>query len=293
MIYDSLSLSQSSQSDIAEGIQILWSRDDAAGTVIAMGTHAVAEEYKDRASVVMDEAGSTLSIGIAKPGDAGLYKCSVAVRGDQPEVKHQVEVRVPPSIDSPASSLVEVEAGQTISLDCPASGSPPPNVTWARLGRKMPDGSENITSRTVIFSSASRKHEGLYQCTASNGQDREASIRVEVEVNYPPEIEISEVFVNTVQEQELVELVCTVQGRPTPEVEWRRGTHTITGEGRVELRVAGRRHSLVISQVEEEDFGEYSCRASNRLGEQEGRIELSGEWSGVILIIQMCPDKLI
>ena len=76
-----------------------------------MGTHAVAEEYKDRASVVMDEAGSTLSIGIAKPGDAGLYKCSVAVRGDQPEVKHQVEVRVPPSIDCPASSLVDAPLG--------------------------------------------------------------------------------------------------------------------------------------------------------------------------------------
>ena len=63
-----------------------------------------------------------------------------------------------------------------------------------------------------------------------------------------------------------------------PKVEWRRGTHTITGSSRVEVRVAGRRHSLVISQVEEEDFGEYSCRASNRLGEQEGRIELSGEF---------------
>ena len=58
-----------------------------------MGTLVVAEEYKDRASVVMNSAGSTLTIGIAKPGDAGLYKCSVAVRGDQPEVKHQVKIR--------------------------------------------------------------------------------------------------------------------------------------------------------------------------------------------------------
>ena len=58
-----------------------------------MGTLVIAPEYKDRATVVMTEAGSTLTIGIAKAEDAGLYKCSVAVRGDQPELKHQVRIR--------------------------------------------------------------------------------------------------------------------------------------------------------------------------------------------------------
>ena len=58
-----------------------------------MGTLVVAPEYKDRATVVMDEHGSTLTIGIAKAEDRGLYKCSVAVRGDRPEIKHQVRIR--------------------------------------------------------------------------------------------------------------------------------------------------------------------------------------------------------
>ena len=30
---------------------------------------------------------------LAKTEDRGLYKCSVAVRGDQPEIKHQVRIR--------------------------------------------------------------------------------------------------------------------------------------------------------------------------------------------------------
>ena len=58
-----------------------------------MGSRVIAPEYKDRATVMMDEHGSTLTIGIAKAEDRGLYKCSVAVRGDQPEVKHQVRIR--------------------------------------------------------------------------------------------------------------------------------------------------------------------------------------------------------
>ena len=58
-----------------------------------MGTLVIAPEYKDRATVLMDEQGSTLTIGIAKAEDRGLYKCSVAVRGDRPEIKHQVRIR--------------------------------------------------------------------------------------------------------------------------------------------------------------------------------------------------------
>ena len=77
----------------ADGIQILWTKDDSAATIIAMGSRVIAPEYKDRATVMMDEQGSTLTIGIAKAEDRGLYKCSVAVRGDQPEVKHQVRIR--------------------------------------------------------------------------------------------------------------------------------------------------------------------------------------------------------
>ena len=58
-----------------------------------MGTLVIAPEYKDRATVLMDEQGSTLTIGIAKAEDRGLYKCSVAVRGERPEIKHQVRIR--------------------------------------------------------------------------------------------------------------------------------------------------------------------------------------------------------
>ena len=74
-------------------ISIIWSKEDSAKTIIAMGTMVLDQEYKDRASVNVNEKGSTLTIGIAKAEDAGKYKCSVAVKKNPPEVKHTLHIR--------------------------------------------------------------------------------------------------------------------------------------------------------------------------------------------------------
>eukprot|EP00092_Neocalanus_flemingeri_P007861 GFUD01008487.1.p1 GENE.GFUD01008487.1~~GFUD01008487.1.p1 ORF type:complete len:174 (+),score=50.96 GFUD01008487.1:237-758(+) len=76
-------------------ISIIWSKEDAKKTIIAMGTMVLDQEFKDRATVVVDDKGSTLTIGIAKSEDAGQYKCSVAVKGNRPEIKHTVRIRAP------------------------------------------------------------------------------------------------------------------------------------------------------------------------------------------------------
>ena len=73
-------------------IPIIWSREDRKKTIIAMGTIISDPEYKERATVTVNEKGSTLTIGIANTEDAGQYKCSVAVQ-NTPEVKHTVKIR--------------------------------------------------------------------------------------------------------------------------------------------------------------------------------------------------------
>ena len=78
---------------ISANVQIIWSKEDSQKTQIAIGTLVVAPEYVNRATVNVDNTGSTLHIGIAKSEDAGKYKCSVAVQGDQPTLKHEVRIR--------------------------------------------------------------------------------------------------------------------------------------------------------------------------------------------------------
>merc|ERR1711936_570837 len=166
---------------LPEGVQIIWSKMDSMSTTIAIGTIVVDPEYRDRATVSVDERGSTLQIGIAQSEDAGKYKCSVAVRGDQPQLKHDVRIRAPPSVDLSTPSLLEVKKGDDVTLSC-------------RVGKMMPDGTADIASEVVTFSDVTRKHAGTYKCTASNGLGREASKLVEVVVEYSPEVEVTEMF---------------------------------------------------------------------------------------------------
>lgn len=259
------------------GVQIIWSKVDSHSTQIAIGTVVVAPEYMERATVTEDARGSTLHIGIAKSGDAGKYKCSVAVRGEQPSLNHEVRIRAPPSVDVSTPSLLEVKKGDDVTLNCRASGKPAPVVKWARVGKLMPDGSSEIQSDVVTFSNVNRKHAGTYRCTADNGHGREASKTVEVAVEYRPEIEVTEMFVHSQVGEDSVELVCSVHAHPRPAVAWvRRGQGELTSSGRVKLENIGSRHTLTIAQVRAEDFGEYECRATNSLGSQQAVIELSG-----------------
>ena len=49
------------------------------------------------------------------------------------------------------------------------------------------------------------------------------------------------------------------------------------GEGRLRTNTLGRRrHSLVITRVQQSDFGQYTCSAVNNLGRANKTIQLSG-----------------
>ncbi|XP_037081331.1 LOW QUALITY PROTEIN: peroxidasin homolog [Pollicipes pollicipes] len=66
---------------------------------------------------------------------------------------------------------------------------------------------------------------------------------------------------------DVAELVCVVDGYPTPELLWLRGGNAITTQTpRYRLRFAAREANLTIINVQPQDAGEYLCSASNRLG---------------------------
>jgi len=262
-------------------ISIIWSKEDSAKTIIAMGTMVLDQEYKDRASVEVNEKGSTLTIGIAKEEDAGQYKCSVAVKNNPPEVKHTVRIRAPPSIESSTPSILAARKGDDVTLNCKGSGSPKPKVKWSRIGRDMPDGSSEIESEMVIFSDVTKHHAGIYKCSATNGFGKQASKKVEVVVEYSPEVEVSEVFVQTKSGEE-AEIVCQVHAVPKPTITWTKDGQTVTASSRIKMDHSRHRYVLTIMGVQPTDFGKYSCQAANKLGSQQKDAVLSGHASPAV-----------
>ncbi len=63
-----------------------------------------------------------------------------------------------------------------------------------------------------------------------------------------------------------VTLECGVEGEPPPALTWYRGDAPLVRGDRVNFRQAGSRHSLVLTEVSLDTFGNYSCLARNILG---------------------------
>uniref|UniRef100_A0A3B3ZLX8 Ig-like domain-containing protein n=1 Tax=Periophthalmus magnuspinnatus TaxID=409849 RepID=A0A3B3ZLX8_9GOBI len=117
-----------------------------------------------------------------------------------------------------------------------------------------------------------RNQAGRYECKASNDVATPDFKYVNVVVNYPPtiqKIQSSETPVGRVGM-----LQCDANAVPKPEFEWFKDDKSIKGEkGRVKIML-GTTTILVFSNVSEEDYGNYTCVASNRLGIQYASVFL-------------------
>ncbi len=73
----------------------------------------------------------------------------------------------------------------------------------------MPDGESSISGTDLVFTDVNRHYAGVYMCTANNGFGTEASDKITLDVSYPPEVSVGEVFVHA-KTGNKVELVCEV-----------------------------------------------------------------------------------
>jgi len=237
------------------------------------------EDIKDK---IAEEAkvthrGSTLIIPLAEGEDEGQYVCIVPRgNGEKQEIKHAVSIRDPPTLTKdPANGLKKVFKGDTVTMSCYGEGRPKPTVKWHRLGKKLPDGREEIKGETITFVDVNRHHSGRYECIADNGYGKPAKQVISLDVEYAPEVEATEIFVHAATGNS-VELVCNVHAHPTPIVKWFKNKMELT-EDVAQLERHGNRHVLNIPSVDESDFGNYTCRAKNRLGSAKQILEISGK----------------
>ena len=49
------------------------------------------------------------------------------------------------------------------------------------------------------------------------------------------------------------------------------------------METYGNKHVLILKDVKETDFGNYSCMADNSLGRKRGTIEVSGEYLYIVI----------
>ncbi|XP_046675230.1 lachesin-like [Homalodisca vitripennis] len=253
--------------DLGEYV-LLWRRGSAVLTA-------------DKIMVIRDPRfqlvdGFNLQISNVMPQDAGDYVCQIG-DGDNRDQIHTVEILVPPSIrTSPANGQLTARKGGTITLECKPSGNPVPTIIWTRKDNSLPTGEKSIEGFTITLDKVDRHQAGVYQCTASNGVGEPVTVDMQLDVLYPPEIEVERSWVHSGEGYE-AQLVCIVHGEPAPNMIWYQDSFLLDPTERRTMETRANKHTLTIRNVQSSDFGNYSCVADNSLGRAKKYMELSGK----------------
>ncbi|XP_013145353.1 PREDICTED: hemicentin-2-like isoform X1 [Papilio polytes] len=166
-----------------------------------------------------------------------------------------------------ASGLSSLEEGSSaLSLDCKADGNPKPYVWWTKDGQIIATNGPKLILAPVI-----RNHSGIYGCQARNSLGTSDSVKIEIDVKYPPRV--TWVGPDTVVEANLfsqVTLDCRAEGNPAPSYQWyhspgSRSINNLLEDG----YLISSTPQLQLYNVSYNQHGQYVCVAKNYIGLEE------------------------
>uniref|UniRef100_A0A1I8NU34 Titin n=1 Tax=Stomoxys calcitrans TaxID=35570 RepID=A0A1I8NU34_STOCA len=152
-------------------------------------------------------------------------------------------------------------------------GQPPPEINWFK------DGYEIFSSRrtkivndtdasVLIIHQVALTDEGEIKCTATNRAGHVVT-KARLFVQAPPKIRLPRTYEDglIVEAEEALRLKVGIAGQPLPLITWMHEGEAVPNAGRFEITNSEKNSMLKIDNVQREDRGEYSIKASNKLGE--------------------------
>ncbi|XP_048386969.2 peroxidasin homolog isoform X1 [Stegostoma tigrinum] len=259
--------------------EIIWLRNN----------NALDMKYNPRLNLLDD---GTLMIQNTQEDDQGVYQCmakNVAGEVKTPEViLRYFEIPARPAfVIQPQNT--EVLVGESVTLECSATGNPQPRITWMRSdGSPLPhDPRYTITSSGGLYiQNVAQADGGQYTCHANNNQD---SIQANafIIIKAPPQFTILPQD-QTIIEGQTVDFHCEAEGNPAPTLTWTKGGSPLPGDTRHIILSTG---TLRISNVALPDEGQYECQADNIVGALRVPVQLTIQ-RRVSLVITNTPTDL-
>ncbi|XP_074485268.1 secreted immunoglobulin domain 4 [Sebastes fasciatus] len=207
---------------------------------------------------------NTIQWAAVHPEDSGVYICQAGNNEGVAEVK--VEVIVEGGAGAPVASVgateMTVVEGHTITMECRASGSPPPLIAWSKLRAPLP-WKHTVAGGVLTLTSVGRQDSGQYICNATNIHGYSEAY-TQMEVESPP-------YATSLPDQmklhpgDALRVQCLAHGSHPIRFEWSRGGRASLPPG-AETTNDG---SLFIAHAKLSDSGTYKCVATNHIGSSE------------------------
>ncbi|KAM7398634.1 hypothetical protein PAMA_006511 [Pampus argenteus] len=205
--------------------------------------------------------------------DEGPYICSILTNKKPKSTKVHLIVQVPARITN-ISKDITVNEGSNVNLMCLAVGRPEAIIIWKhhspRGTHQFMTGGEHLELIAVT-----KEQSGSYECIASNDISTPDVRTVQVTINYPPFISKARSTGTAVGQKGVLQ--CEASAVPRADFEWykedRRLSNGING---VKIENQGKQSMLIFFNVSEEDYGNYTCVATNTMGITNASIILYG-----------------
>uniref|UniRef100_A0A665UZW2 Heparan sulfate proteoglycan 2 n=1 Tax=Echeneis naucrates TaxID=173247 RepID=A0A665UZW2_ECHNA len=243
----------------------------------------------------------TLLIPNIKMSDAGTYMCvgSNSIGSNSAPIKVAVRKgEVVSSVVSIQPSIADVQEGQSLELNCLASGNPPPQVTWTRASGRLSSNHQVLGSQLRILS-ASPEDSGEYICRVQGNPGNpgshvhQASVSVSVTSSssrlQSPIIAI-EPHSAAVRVGESASFRCKVYSGAQPvRLEWKLTSNQPLPDN---VKVGPDGSLITISGARPINHGAYRCVASNPFGITHSIVSLIVKEIPVAVVTPVGPVRV-
>ncbi|XP_062506729.1 roundabout homolog 1-like [Corticium candelabrum] len=205
---------------------------------------------RSRATISLND---TLRITNIHRHDAGTYVCLAENIFGFARGFATLIVQVPVKFTVVPPSVVTVQQGQNIKLQCLATGYPSPIITWSRIDGALESGKVNANG-SLVLENVKKGDSGQYMCTAKNALGKKTySFSVDMQLKDKDSSTGPSARVE-VEYSDDANLRCALCVIPGFSITWQKLNKEIATD-----RVEVTKCSIIIRNVTRDDAGNYSC----------------------------------
>lgn len=247
---------------------------------------------------LIDETTLTLQVTASKVEPDRIIKCQAETEsGETTNTEIKIRIIQKPTFVKDVSVTKVFNADSDAKLPCAVEGIPTPQVTWFRNDMPVPLLPGHLSATrdgTLTISKIQLSDAGMYYCQAYIRERNEIEHKnVTVTVNAAPMVTFEEPFPKITSKSN-ASFTCSVTGHPKPKIVWKKGEEVVSDDGQKYI-LSSNGLQLSITDLAKDDEGNYTCYASNSLGQQSTTLTLevidaprgvgAGVVAGIILLI--------